>query len=150
MQAFCFAKLLILYIKKTFTKLKYSVYSELLPRPTWGLLGYHVYQLLLALLMNTFVSIITTINKTINRIYSIDYTNRSMSIIQFITNLSSLNHQSNNWNLSISTVAHVLSSHSTCSVAFSFAFVAFWCLQKGNRIAGKVIQYLLLLLTKRS
>ena len=150
MQACCFAKLLILYIKKTFTKLKYSVYSELLPRPTRGLLGYHVYQLLLALLMNTFVSIITTINKTINRIYSIDYTNRSMSIIQFITNLSSLNHQSNNWNLSISTVAHVLSSHSTCSVAFSFAFVAFWCLQKGNRIAGKVIQYLLLLLTKRS
>ena len=82
--------------QQTFTKLKYSEYSELLPMPTRQLLGYHVYQLLLALLMNTFVSIITTINKTINKIYNIDYTNRSMSIIEFITNLSSLNHQSSN------------------------------------------------------
>ena len=36
---------------------------------------------------------------------------------------------------------HVLSSHSTCSVAFSFAFVAFWCLQKGNRIAGDPVHF---------
>lgn len=139
MQAWCFAKLLILYVKKTFTKLKYSVYSELLPRPTRWLLGYHVYQLLLALLMNTFVSIITTINKTINTIYSIDYTNRSMSIIEFITNLSSLNHQSNNWNLSISCARSFVAFDLLC--CFLFCFCRFWCLQKGNRIAGDPVAF---------
>lgn len=136
MQAWCFAKLLILYVKKTFTKLKYSVYSELLPRPTRWLLGYHVYQLLLALLLNTFVSIITTINKTINTIYSIDYTNRSMSIIEFITNyslfitnLSSLNHQSNNWNLSISCARSFVAFDLLC--CFLFCFCRFLMPSKG-------------------